>query len=123
MATQDAPSEQDYSDSGVVYDEMIASAEAAARGSTNLFDLRTIIGGLFTLYGVVLILLGIFDSPAEIAKAAGVRINLWTGLGMLALGVAFLLWMYLRPLRTEEIAEAVAAEHEEEAPRAAAEGA
>jgi hypothetical protein len=119
MATRDAPSQQDYSDSGVVHDELIANAEAAARGSTNIFDLRTVIGGLFTLYGVVLILLGIFDSQAEIDKAAGVRINLWTGLAMLALGAAFLLWMYLRPLRTEEIAEAVAAEHEAETPRAA----
>jgi hypothetical protein len=119
MATRDAPTDNDYSDSGVVHDDMIASAEAGARGSTNLFDLRTVIGALFTLYGLVLIVLGIFDSRAEIGKAAGVRINLWTGLGMLALGVAFLLWMYLRPLRTEEIAEAVAGEHEEEPPRAA----
>ena len=50
------------------------------------------------------------------------RINLWTGLGMLVIGVSFLLWVWLRPLHTEEIAEAVEAEHEEERSRAAAEG-
>ena len=58
---RNAPSEQDYSDSAVVHDDMIASAEAATRGSTNLFDLRTVIGALFTLYGVLLVILGIFD--------------------------------------------------------------
>ena len=34
---------------------------------------------------------------AEIDKAAGVRINLWIGLGMLALGLFFLVWQWLRP--------------------------
>lgn len=91
--------------SDFVHDDLIANAEQATRGSSNLFDLRTVIGALFTLYGVLLTMLGIFDSQAEIDKAAGVRINLWTGLGMLALGLAFLLWVRTRPLHTEELAE------------------
>jgi hypothetical protein len=114
MATKEPPpASTDYEDA-FVHDDMIASAEAATRGSTNLFDLRTVIGGLFTLYGVLLVILGIFDSQAEIDKAAGVHINLWTGIGMLVIGVSFLLWMWLRPLHTEEIAEAMEASHEEE---------
>ena len=60
-----------------------------------LFDLRLIIGALFTLYGVVLIVAGIADGKKEIAKAGGIRINLWAGIGMLALGLLFLLWMRL----------------------------
>ena len=75
--------------SDFVHDDLIANAEQATRGSSNLFDLRTVIGALFTLYGLLLTILGILDSQAEIDKAAGVRINLWTGLGMLALGLAF----------------------------------
>lgn len=67
-------------------------------GASRLFDLRYLIGGLFTVYGIVLVIVGITDSQAEIDKAAGVRINLWTGLGMLAVGVAFLAWARLRPL-------------------------
>jgi hypothetical protein len=119
MATKEPPpTTTDYEDA-FVHDDMIASAESAARGSTNLFDLRTVIGGLFTLYGVLLVILGIFDSQAEIDKAAGVHINLWTGLGMLAIGVAFLLWMWLRPLHTEDIAEAMEAAQEEDQERAA----
>jgi hypothetical protein len=42
---------------------------------------------------------GLFDSPDEIAKAQGVRVNLWTGLGMLLLGLFFLGWQWPRPLQ------------------------
>lgn len=66
---------------------------AAAR----LFDVRRVIGGLFVLYGVLVGAAGLFDSSEEIDKAQGVRINLWAGLGMLALGALFLLWQWLRP--------------------------
>ncbi|WP_433053640.1 hypothetical protein [Dactylosporangium sp. CS-033363] len=65
--------------------------------AARLFDVRRVIGGLFTVYGVIVTILGIFDSQEEIDKAAGVRINLWIGLGMLVLGLLFLLWQWLRP--------------------------
>ena len=66
------------------------------------------------LYGVILTVSGIVDSEAEIDKAAGVNINLWTGLGMLALGLCFLVWVLARPLTTEEIIAAQKDEPEEE---------
>jgi hypothetical protein len=66
--------------------------------AANLFDLRRIIGGLFVLYGIVLTIVGLGDSDREIAKSAGVHINLWMGLGMLALGILFLIWAFARPL-------------------------
>jgi hypothetical protein len=75
---------------------------AAAR----LFDVRRVIGGLFVVYGVIVTLIGLFDSPAELEKAQGVRINLWTGLGMLALGAVFLLWQWLRPAEAPAPADA-----------------
>ena len=59
-------------------------AEQRARGA-RLFDIRRLIGALFVVYGIVLIIVGLMDSKAEIRKAAGVHINLWTGLGMLDL--------------------------------------
>jgi hypothetical membrane protein len=65
--------------------------------AARLFDVRRVIGGLFVVYGVIVTLIGIFDSPAEIEKAQGVRINLWMGLGMLALGLLMLLWLRLNP--------------------------
>jgi hypothetical protein len=69
-----------------------------AREAANLFDLRRIIGGLFILYGLILVVTGIGDSDAEIDKAAGVHINLWGGLGMLVVGALFLVWAFTRPL-------------------------
>lgn len=69
--------------------------------AANLFDLRRIIGGVFTAWGVLLVILGLFDSDAEIEKAAGVNINLYAGLGMLVFGLLMLLWAFTRPLAQE----------------------
>jgi drug/metabolite transporter (DMT)-like permease len=69
--------------------------------AANLFDLRRIIGGLFVVLGVLLTILGLFDSQEEIDKAAGVNINLWAGLGMLVFGLLFVAWALLRPLSEE----------------------
>ena len=66
--------------------------------AAKLFDLRLMIGGLFTLYGVALTIYGFFTTQAEIDKAAGININLWLGLGMLVLGLLFLLWRRLDPV-------------------------
>ncbi|MEU5594609.1 hypothetical protein [Streptomyces sp. NPDC020298] len=73
--------------------ELEQKSETAAR----IFDLRRIIGGLFVLYGIIVTIAGITASDAEIAKAQGVNINLWTGIGMLLLGLFFLAWLKLRP--------------------------
>jgi hypothetical protein len=80
-------------------DEELQKVSAAAR----LFDVRRVIGGLFLVYGVIVTLLGIFDSKSELDKAQGVRINLWMGLGMLALGVLMLVWLRLNPAKTPDI--------------------
>ena len=72
--------------------------------AANLFDLRRIIGAVFIGYGVLLTILGLFDSDAEIEKAAGVNINLWAGLGMLVFGLLMITWALTRPL-SEELSE------------------
>jgi hypothetical protein len=65
---------------------------------SKLFDIRLIVGGLLTLYGVILTIKGAVDSAPAIHKAAGIRLNLWTGLGLLVVGLGMLAWMRLRPL-------------------------
>jgi hypothetical protein len=92
------------------HDPLIERTEQAGGGTrvaqaANLFDLRRIIGGVFLVWAVLLILLGITEGDDEIAKAADVNINLWTGLGMLALAAIFLAWAFTRPLG-EELREA-----------------
>lgn len=76
---------------------IVATEEAARRSATRakLFDVRRLIGGLFVLYGVMLAVTGLVDGAAERRKAQGIDINLWTGLAMLAVGLAFLLWAAL----------------------------
>ena len=61
-----------------------------ARRAANLFDLRRIIGGLFAIYGVILVILGLGASDAEIDKAAGWNLNLWVGVAMLVVAAIFL---------------------------------
>ncbi|GIE33090.1 hypothetical protein Ait01nite_061350 [Actinoplanes italicus] len=69
----------------------------AERKLARLFDVRRVIGGLFVVYGVIVTLIGVLDGPSELEKAQGVRINLWMGLGMLAVGLLMLLWLRLNP--------------------------
>jgi hypothetical protein len=88
--------------------EQIAETEEAeardrASGMASLFDLRMVIGGLLTLYGVILTVMGLFASSDTKAKAAGININLWAGLVILAGGAVFLAWARLRPLRAEDL--------------------
>jgi len=72
-----------------------------AAQAANLFDLRRIIGGVFAILGLLLTILGLTESQAEIDKAAGVNINLWAGLGMLAFALFMIAWALLRPLGDE----------------------
>jgi hypothetical protein len=116
MATARTKDELETRDDGYVHDALIDAAEQAETegGVRNLFDLRMIIGGLFTFYGIYLTIRGIIDSSAAITQAAGVRINLWTGLAALVIGLSFITWAVLRPLTIDEIVEGQAASVEEE---------
>jgi hypothetical protein len=76
--------------------------EAPQSAAARLFDLRVMIGGLFTVYGIMLTVAGFFTSPRDLAKASHININLWMGIGMLIIAVFFLTWWRLRPLRREE---------------------
>ncbi|MCC8250951.1 hypothetical protein [Saccharothrix luteola] len=64
-----------------------------------LFDLRLVIAVLFAVYGVVLLVVGLgFTDEADLAKADGLNINLWTGVGMIALAAVFAAWATWRPV-------------------------
>lgn len=78
--------------------EEIPDADQKRSAAARLFDVRRVIGALFIVYGVIVTLIGLFDTDAEIQKAQGVRINLWMGISMLVLGGLFLLWWKLRPI-------------------------
>ena len=92
----DQPEYHDYSERDVQRE--VTELEGKSATAARLFDIRRIIGGLFVIYGVIVTITGLTDGDAAIDKAEGVNINLWTGLGMLVLGVFFLVWLKLRPV-------------------------
>lgn len=76
---------------------------ASGRKADVLFDIRTVIGGLFAVYGVVCLVWGLVSfTDADRAKTGGVNLNLWTGIGMLLLAAVFVGWTLLRPLHPAE---------------------
>ena len=81
--------------------EQNQSGSGTTSAAAKLFDIRIMIGGLFVLYGVMLTVAGFFTTPAELAKAADINMNLWLGIGMLVLGVLFLVWARVHPNRPD----------------------
>ncbi len=62
-----------------------------------LFDLRTFIGALLIIFGIIVTLEGVTASDSDIAKAGDMNISLWSGLIMLGVGIGFVAWMLIRP--------------------------
>src|SRR5215211_5204251 len=71
--------------------------ESGADLLAKLFDLRTFTGALFLIFGVIVTIVGLTASDAEIQKAAGINLSLILGLIMLVMGVIFIAWMLARP--------------------------
>jgi hypothetical protein len=70
---------------------------APSKRAAELLDIRRIIGGLLLLYGAILTITGIVSSDADKHKAAGINVNLWTGIGLLVVGALFMFWASTRP--------------------------
>jgi hypothetical protein len=78
-------------------------SDSAPKKKAGLFDIRFVIGGLLGAYGVILVLLGVFNATdEELARGDGLNINLWGGLGMLVVAIAFGVWARLRPVVVPE---------------------
>jgi hypothetical protein len=75
--------------------------EVAAARAANRFDIRRIIGGLFAVYGVILVVTGIVGSHHVKTQASGINIDLWTGIGMLIFAAIMIAWALLRPVAPE----------------------
>ena len=73
-----------------------------------LFDLRSFIGALFVIFGVLVTIPGLAASQATINKEAGINLGLWVGLIMLGMGIFFIGWVLLKPPAPVTTAEAEA---------------
>ena len=58
-------------------------------------DIRIPIGGMFTIFGVVLIVYGLVSDPAIYERSLGINVNLWWGFVLLAFGLV-MLWLAYR---------------------------
>ncbi len=67
----------------------------------NRFDIRRLIGAVFVVYGLILTAVGIFGTHHVKNKAAGINIDLWTGLAMLVFGGLMIFWALARPVHRE----------------------
>lgn len=63
----------------------------------SLFDIRNVIGSLLAVYGIILLLMGLFGDP-EVDKTGGPNANLWAGIVLLVIGAVFIAWGALRPV-------------------------
>jgi glucose uptake protein GlcU len=80
-----------------VVDESDPGTEVVSAGA---FDIRSIIGGLLGVYGLVLTVTGLwFTDTRDKAKVNGENLNLIVGIGLLVFSALFITWVVLRPLK------------------------
>lgn len=82
------------------------TASGSGGHTAGALDIRNIIGGLLAVYGVILVVLGLFfETSTDDQKTGDVNANLWAGLALVVVGVAFLAWARLRPIVVPEHVE------------------
>lgn len=74
-----------------------------SRHTAGAFDIRTFIAALMGIYGVILLLAGIFggNETTSGAQVAG-NVNLYVGIGLLIFAAAMQGWAMLRPTVVDE---------------------
>ncbi len=71
--------------------------EDGGKKTAGAFDIRNFIGALLGLYGLILTFVGVFGEPS-LDKTGGINANLYTGLGLIVVSVAFLAWARIKPI-------------------------
>ena len=64
-------------------------------------DVRFPIGGMFSIFGVILAVYGVVSNPAIYEKSLGINVNLWWGLVLLVFGVVMLVFAYRAKSKTD----------------------
>jgi hypothetical protein len=71
--------------------------ESEASLTAKLLDLRTFIGSLFIVFGVLVGGRGVLAYQEDIAKSIGINLNLWLGVSCLIFGIAMTAWTWISP--------------------------
>jgi len=101
VAEPEKPFETPAGDDQAPGEGMSDEEEIQAAKAANRFDIRRLIGGLFLLYGITLTVAGIIGSHHLKHKAAGIDVDLWTGIGMIIFGALMVFWALSRPVMPE----------------------
>jgi len=56
----------------------------------NQLDLRIPIGGMFAIFGAILIVYGLVSDPAIYERSLGINVNLWWGMVLVVFGLVML---------------------------------
>jgi hypothetical protein len=72
--------------------------KASQQRFADLFDVRRVIGGLFAVYGAILLIASLFASDEDVERAQGINANLWVGLALLATAAIFFVWALRAPV-------------------------
>lgn len=83
---------------------MADQTSSTTKQAAGALDIRNIIGGLLGVYGVILLVMGIFGDT-ETDKTGGWNANLWAGLVLVVMAAVFLTWARLRPIVVPEHVE------------------
>ena len=78
---------------------------AGTKHTAGALDIRNIIGALLGVYGVILLLMGLFgDQQSE--KTGDVNANLSAGLALVVVAAVFVVWARLKPIVVPDHVEA-----------------
>ena len=87
------------------HDDAEQAPAETRKHTAGAYDVRTVIAGLIGLYGVVLTIMGLVANNADDkAKTGDWNANLWSGIVMIIVAVAFALWLVLRPVVVDPVA-------------------
>lgn len=75
---------------------------ASNQQTAGIFDIRSVIGVLLGLYGLILLVTRLFAGNEGGEATEGLNANLWAGLALLVIGVGFVVWARVRPVVVEE---------------------
>lgn len=75
----------------------MATNESGQKHTAGAFDIRNFIGLLLGIFGVILLLMGLFGDK-DYSKTGGVNANLYAGIALVVVGAFFMTWARLRPI-------------------------
>ncbi len=80
------------------------TASSKTKHTAGAFDIRTFIAALMGIYGIVLLLTGIFGGVDTTTGKAEGNPNLWVGIALLAFAAAMQTWAMVKPTVVDEAA-------------------